>query len=663
MAANVDIVINAQDNASSVFGGLTVTLGDVLNIAGKVAGGVVDMFKSVIDESASAQEGQAQLASVLESTGGKAGVTADQANQLASALQLTTKFTDDQVLSTENMLLTFTNISKDVFPDVTKTALNMSQALGQDTKASAVQLGKALNDPIKGISALSKVGVAFTQEQKDQIKVLVEAGDTMGAQKIILSELNTEFGGAAEAAGKTFGGQMAILSHQFDDVKQQIGDALLPVLSQFMGFVGTNLMPILQMFGAWLGERLPVAVAFLTTALAPLGTIITDVADAFGDGGLGAAINVVLNEVFGLNTKIGFLIEDGLGRIIDIIGQVVTSFQAGGDGANALGATVQTLGQYWADLQPTITNVVNAVQDVVLAVFGVIQEFIQEHGADISATMKDAWTKIQEIVKLGIELYNAIVPPVLRAIAGFLKSHGAEIQAILSAVWSSVKAIIDAALTLIKGVISVALDLIHGNWQQAWEDIKSMSARIVEDIIAVLKADLDILKTVFGGAIKWIQDAWAALPNQLSNVGGAIVAAIKQGIENAWGELVDWFNSKLQELKDKLPFSEPKDSSSPLYGLSKSGKSIVRNLQDGIASAPQLQIGGPVIGGVRTNAGGNGSITGATRAATSARQSDDQQPVVVHIQFADGMGWLKDFVTTTVNGAAYKGNFRVRTGG
>jgi phage-related minor tail protein len=63
---------------------------------------------------------------------------------------------------------------------------DMSVALGTDASGSAIQLGKALNDPIKGVAALQKVGVSFTESQKEQIKTLVETGDTLGAQKIIL---------------------------------------------------------------------------------------------------------------------------------------------------------------------------------------------------------------------------------------------------------------------------------------------------------------------------------------------------------------------------------------------------------------------------------------------------------------------------------------------
>jgi zinc transporter ZupT len=76
------------------------------------------------------------------------------------------------------------------------------------------------------------VGVNFTDEQKDQIKAMVEAGDIMGAQKIILQELQTEFGGSAVAAGQTFGGQMDILGNRIANVKEAIGGELLPILTE-----------------------------------------------------------------------------------------------------------------------------------------------------------------------------------------------------------------------------------------------------------------------------------------------------------------------------------------------------------------------------------------------------------------------------------------------
>lgn len=160
---------------------------------------------------------------------------------LSGALQQTSTFSDETILSAENLLLTFTNIGKNVFPDATKTVLDMSTALGQDTKSSAIQLGKALQDPIIGVSALRKVGVNFTEDQQKLIKTLVDSGKTMDAQKLILKELNTEFGGSAAAAAKTFSGQLTIVKNNFNDFQELIGKA-----------ISERFQPLIKGFNDWM---------------------------------------------------------------------------------------------------------------------------------------------------------------------------------------------------------------------------------------------------------------------------------------------------------------------------------------------------------------------------------------------------------------------------
>src|SRR6266568_9050866 len=189
-----------------------------------------DQIAGIFTESMDAAAGLAQTNQVIASTHGIAGVTANAVLDLATKFSHLTKFSDDTVQAGENMLLTFTNIGKNVFPQATKTVLDMSQALGQDTKNSAIQLGKALNDPITGITALQRVGVTFDDSQKKLIKTYMAHNEIAKAQAVILKELQREFGGSAEAAGKTFGGQMTILNQRISDVKQSIGDALLPVV-------------------------------------------------------------------------------------------------------------------------------------------------------------------------------------------------------------------------------------------------------------------------------------------------------------------------------------------------------------------------------------------------------------------------------------------------
>lgn len=191
-----------------------------------VGGAITGAIGVAVYEFAQGESAAAQLEAVLKSTGGAAGMTKDELSALASELQRTTTFEDEAVMGAESMLLTFTNIGRDVFPEATRTVLDMSQALGQDLKSSSIQLGKALNDPIAGITALSRVGVTFTEEQKDQIKVMVESGNIMGAQKLILAELSREFGGSAVAAATMLTGKWMQLNNAFGDMMEGIGNAL-----------------------------------------------------------------------------------------------------------------------------------------------------------------------------------------------------------------------------------------------------------------------------------------------------------------------------------------------------------------------------------------------------------------------------------------------------
>src|SRR6266568_4140929 len=238
-------------NALSFAGGL-----GVFDLASTALGYLKDQFSGVFQESMDAQAGMAQTVSVLKSTHDASGMTADAIADLAGNLSHLTTFSDDTVQAGENMLLTFTNIGKNVFPQATKTVLDMSQALGQDTKNSAIQLGKALNDPITGITALQRVGVTFDDSQKKLIKHFMDTNNIAGAQGVILQELQKEFGGSAVAAGKTFGGQLAIAGQRLDDLKQTIGDKLMPILAQFLGWVEGSALPALQQLGGYLVSTL-----------------------------------------------------------------------------------------------------------------------------------------------------------------------------------------------------------------------------------------------------------------------------------------------------------------------------------------------------------------------------------------------------------------------
>ena len=232
----------------------------------KAVGGAKDFIFSSVAAARESQKIGALTAQVIKSTGGAAGVTAKQVEALSGAISRKTGIDDEAIQSSANLLLTFTNVANrvgkgnDIFNQATRTVQDMSVALGQSGKESAIQLGKALNDPIAGVSALARVGVTFTQQQKDQIKALVESGNTLGAQKVILKELGREFGGAAQAAATP----ASRLSVAYGNLKERIGGALIPVMNAaakvlltLSDFVGRNATTF-KVLAAAIG---PVAVA------------------------------------------------------------------------------------------------------------------------------------------------------------------------------------------------------------------------------------------------------------------------------------------------------------------------------------------------------------------------------------------------------------------
>ena len=175
-------------------------------------------FAVYVRNTIEAEKVQAQLAARIKSTGGAAGLAMADLNKMADALQAATTFDDESIGKAQATLLTFTKIGRENFGAATEAVLNLSTALGTDLNGAALQVGKALNDPVQGVTALSRAGVQFSDAQKAVIKSLVETGKTAKAQELILHELETQMGGAARAARDTLGGALQGLKNTLDNL-------------------------------------------------------------------------------------------------------------------------------------------------------------------------------------------------------------------------------------------------------------------------------------------------------------------------------------------------------------------------------------------------------------------------------------------------------------
>ena len=184
---------------------------------------------------------------VIEKTGGAANITADEMKELSRQQSLLTGVDKALVQEGNNILLTFKNIRNEVgegnqvFERTSALMLDVGATMGTDAKSGAIQLGKALNDPVANMGALSRAGLTFTKQQKDQIKTLVESGNLLEAQKLILGELESQLGGTAAASAD----MTAKIGNAFKEVQEEFGQVFLEVLED----IGPALIELAPLLG------------------------------------------------------------------------------------------------------------------------------------------------------------------------------------------------------------------------------------------------------------------------------------------------------------------------------------------------------------------------------------------------------------------------------
>lgn len=225
------ILITAKDEASGVFSSLQAH-------AGKIAAGIATYFSArLFGDSVKAAESLDQqmrkLEGAVRATGGAAGLTAEDIDAMARRLDEATLGSAEGFRNAAAQLLTFKSVGADSFETVLELAQDLAETGFGSLESNAVQLGKALEDPVKGMTALTRSGVTFTQEQQALIKSLVASGEAAKAQGLILEAVAGQVGGVAREMGGGLSGAIDLVGKRFRDMQEQLGQAVLPVFQRF----------------------------------------------------------------------------------------------------------------------------------------------------------------------------------------------------------------------------------------------------------------------------------------------------------------------------------------------------------------------------------------------------------------------------------------------
>jgi hypothetical protein len=397
----------------------------------------------------------------------------------------------------------------------------MSTALGQDLKSSAIQLGKAMNDPITGATALRRVGVALTDQQMEQIKAFQESGDLLSAQKIIMKELAVEFGGSARAAADP----MTQLGNTIGELKEQIGIALLPVILAFARVMSANVVPALAAGIKHVGSFIAMVKAFVSgdigkaadlfaTLPGPLQSLALLLAE--NEEGIRAFASGVRNFVVGLAELIA-----GFARWLEssgLLDTALTGIKTIAEGIRitmvALAPIVERVAQFFQDHKSAAIALGIALGVVAVALFPIPAAILavilavgllREHWDEIKAKTLDVWQTISDFINERLSFLVTIV-----------RFH-----------FESIKNQITTTIEVIRAVVKTVMALLHGDWSEAWEGIREAALAIWDGLVTDIGLKLGFLRETF-------EFAWSAIQNVTATAWENIKDAITSRIQSAW---------------------------------------------------------------------------------------------------------------------------------
>ena len=633
------------DSASEKAKGFSSNLGSIFKGAG-IAGigvataGIVGMGKALFDSvqaAADAQKVQTQTEAVLKSTGGSAGVTADMVSDLANKFVALTPIEDETVQSGENMLLTFTNIGKNVFPQATETMLDMSTALGQDVTASAMQLGKALNDPVQGVTALRRVGVQLTDSQQAMIKSMVDAGNVEGAQKIILQELQREFGGSAQAAGQTFAGSLEILKNQFGNLKEAIGGGLLPVLTKLMsgltGYVtqatgiisSTGSMSTkVSMFGDLIGQlsgdiagKIP---GIVDKAVGLIQGIATGLAQSAPK--IATALAQALTGAIGGIAEMGKVL---IPAALQLIGALVRGLAQGAPQLGAqVGSLVVTIAQSLAaNLSTIITGGVDLILGLIQGMSSALPQLIPLIPMIIMTIVSGLANMLPDIIRTGLVviqslgegiigalgLLSGMLPAVMKQIVGLLMSALPDIintgtqvlTSLISGLIQALPQLVAMVPQIVVTIVSVVLENLPLIIQAAINLVVTLATTLIKNLPYIVGAAIELILGLVGALLNALPrmitaganiiqafiDGAKSLWTNISSLGGNIVSSIWGGIQAAkdtfLANVKGFFSNLIGSVKSALGIHSP---SRVFAGI---GSNLIQGLAAGLAATGPVE--------------------------------------------------------------------------
>lgn len=434
---------------SASMGEMSKMLKSAFSVVGITAsiGAVVSFGKKSVQAADDANKKFSVLQNTIEATGASTWTSVEELDNMAKAYAQTTNYSVSEVEKMQSVLLGFRNITDDTFREASDAIMDMATVMGMDLTSAVQTVGKALDDPIKGLDSLRRQGFAFTDEQKLELEVLVKTGKQLEAQKIILEELSTTYGGAAKAGQSAF----AQMQHSIDALMESVGNRIIPIIRAVTGEMSGGVEKITEFFNSATFDRI---IDVLANIAEKVRTVFSGIVEYISGiftqlGELSAKVNFspfirVLDTLYGLVVAIFEKIKERINESVEKFSLIFSGISSAmGEGeintvVNAINTVIDAVWFLFEQIDVVVKQIEDAIYDVVIY-------FITELG--------DADSAVSKLVDI---VYNNL-NSAFRTIQDLIYSVSAMLKGDWSVAWEYAKlAVMRSIASMLDGITNLS---------------------------------------------------------------------------------------------------------------------------------------------------------------------------------------------------------------
>lgn len=521
-------------------------------------GAVVNFGKKAVTSADEANKRFNILANTIRATGASTWTSVEELDKMAKAYAESTDYSVSEVEKMQSVLLGFRNITGDTFEEASDAIMDMATVMGMDLTSAVQTVGKALDDPVKGLDSLRRQGFQFTDEQKAELAQLVKNGEQMKAQKIILDELSTTYGGASKAGQSAF----ARLQHTMDAFRENLGNKLMPVVNMVMEKMSESMNKVSSIINSADFDRF---IAIVINVGNKVKSILENIS---------GEIKKVFDSIKSTFGSVDFspvisLMDTLLGVVKKIFGEIKSNIQASFRVFDELKERMSGFTNF-LDLDKIVT-IINTVVDV----FFYLKDMVKEISDEIRKLLFDNIVKIWNYLKQVFDNSNKSLEnseSSIKSWGQFFYETFDNIFKIFQDLFGSIKAI------------------LRGDWEVAWEYAKLAVMRMADNVL---------------NALSTIMNAFPKMVNKIIDGVNAIISGINK-IREWFGDdplgLIKAFdsvdlsessglNAKIMQAEKKIEELTGKSadiSIKQLKGISVASKGMTQQIVDEITDTTNI---------------------------------------------------------------------------